>query len=67
MAEMEKTGKIAPGSRIDLGRVGLGVVVREGSALPDISTPEAVKAALIKAKHHRLHRSRSSAARRSSN
>jgi molybdate transport system substrate-binding protein len=49
MAEMEKTGKIVPGSRIDLGRVGLGVVVREGSALPDISTPEAVKAALIKA------------------
>jgi len=49
MAEMEKTGKIVPGSRIDLGRVGLGVVVREGSVLPDISTPEAVKAALIKA------------------
>ena len=32
MAELEKTGKIVPGSRIDLGRVGLGVVVREGSA-----------------------------------
>ena len=48
MAGMEKTGKIVPGSRIDLGRIGLGVVVREGSALPDISTPEAVKAALIR-------------------
>src|SRR5258706_293804 len=46
---MEKSGKIAPGSRIDLGRVGLGVVVREGTPAPDISTPEAVKAALIKA------------------
>ena len=28
----------------------MGVVVREGTPLPDISTPEAVKAALIKAK-----------------
>ena len=32
MAEMEKTGKIVPDSRIDFGRIGLGVVVREGSA-----------------------------------
>ena len=32
MAELEKTGKIAPDSRVDLGRVGLGVVVRDGSA-----------------------------------
>jgi len=50
MQEMEKSGKIAPGSRTDLGRVGLGVVVREGTSSPDISTPEAVKAALIKAR-----------------
>ena len=49
MQEMEQTGKIAAGSRVDLGRVGLGVVVREGTPLPDISTPEAVKQALIKA------------------
>ena len=50
MEEMEKSGKITPGSRIDLGRVGIGVVVREGAPLPDISTPEAVKAALLQAK-----------------
>jgi molybdate transport system substrate-binding protein len=49
MAEIEESGKIAPGSRIDLGRAGLGVVVREGTPSPDISTPEAVKAALMKA------------------
>src|SRR5690349_20567492 len=49
MAEMEDSGRIASGSRIDLGRVGLGVVVREGTPSPDISTPEAVKSALIKA------------------
>jgi molybdate transport system substrate-binding protein len=50
MAELEQTGKIAPGSRVDIGRVGLGVVVRAGGPLPDISTPEAVKQALLAAK-----------------
>ena len=50
MAELEKTEKIVAGSRIDIGRVGLGVVVRAGAPLPDVSTPEAVKQALINAK-----------------
>jgi molybdate transport system substrate-binding protein len=50
MADLEKTGKITPGSRIDLGRVGLGIVVRAGAPVPDVSTPAAVKAALLKAK-----------------
>ena len=43
LAELDSAGKIAAGSRIDLGRVGLGVVVREGTPSPDISTPEAVR------------------------
>jgi molybdate transport system substrate-binding protein len=50
LAELDNAGKIAAGSRIDLGRVDMGVVVREGTPAPDISSPEAVKAALIKAK-----------------
>lgn len=49
MAELERTGKITPGSRVDIGRVGLGIVVREGTPLPDVSTPDAVKQALTKA------------------
>jgi molybdate transport system substrate-binding protein len=49
MADLEKTGRIAPGSRIDLGRVGLGVVIRAGAPVPDVSTPDAVKQALLKA------------------
>src|SRR5260221_2695545 len=49
MADLEKTGRITPGSRIDLGRVGLGVVVRAGAPVPDVSTPDAVKQALLKA------------------
>ena len=50
MADLEKTGKITPGSRIELGRVGLGIVVRAGAPFPDVSTPDAVKALLLKAK-----------------
>jgi molybdate transport system substrate-binding protein len=49
MAEIEKTGKLTPGSRVDLGRIGMGIVIREGVSAPDLSTPEAVKQALIKA------------------
>ena len=49
MADLEKTGKIVQGSRTDLGRVGLGVVVRAGTPVPDVSTPDAVKQALLKA------------------
>ena len=50
MAEIEKTGKLMPGSRTDLGRVGMGVAVREGAPVPDVSTPEALKQLLINAK-----------------
>jgi molybdate transport system substrate-binding protein len=50
MGELENTGKITPGSRVDIGRLGLGVVVRDGAPVPNIATPEAVKQALIDAK-----------------
>jgi molybdate transport system substrate-binding protein len=49
MAELERAGKITPGSRVDIGRVGLDVVVRAGAPVPDVATPEAVKQALLKA------------------
>src|SRR3974390_1527405 len=35
MGELEKTGKLTPGSRADLGRVGIGVAVRDGASVPD--------------------------------
>jgi len=50
MAELEKTGKFLPNSRADLGRVGIGVAVREGAAVPDVATPESFKAALAAAR-----------------
>src|SRR5499426_1971581 len=50
MAELEKSEKMTPGSRADLGRVGIGVAVRDGASVPDLSTPEAFKQALIDAR-----------------
>src|SRR5713101_1297743 len=50
MGELEKTGKMTPGSRADLGRVGIGVTIRDGAIAPDVSTPEAFKKALIEAR-----------------
>lgn len=47
---LAKEGKIVPGSRADLARTGVGVVVKQGSPLPDISTVEAFKQTLIAAK-----------------
>ena len=41
-------GKLAAG-RANVGRVGLGVAVRAGAPVPDISTPDAVKASVLAA------------------
>ena len=46
----EKQGKVVPGSRVPLGKVGIGVAVNERAPAPDISTPEAFKQALLAAK-----------------
>jgi molybdate transport system substrate-binding protein len=40
----------ALGTRKELGRVGIGVAVREGAPKPDISTPDKLRAALLAAK-----------------
>jgi molybdate transport system substrate-binding protein len=49
LAELETAGRLAAGSRVELGRVGIGAVVRDGAALPDLSTPDALKRALLAA------------------
>jgi molybdate transport system substrate-binding protein len=42
--------QFASGPTINIARVGLGVAVRSGSPKPDISTPEALKQTLLKAR-----------------
>ena len=50
MDELEKTGGMIAGSRVDLGAIGVGVVLREGVTKADITTPEGFRQALIDAK-----------------
>jgi molybdate transport system substrate-binding protein len=50
LKELTAGGKIAAGSTANVASVGVGVVVKEGAAKPDISTVEAFKAALLAAK-----------------
>ena len=45
-----KEGKIAPGSRTDIGHVGIGIGIKAGAKKPEIGTPEAIKQTLLKAK-----------------
>ncbi len=45
-----KDGKVTPGTRTDLAKTGIGVVVKAGTPLPDISTVDAFKQSLLAAK-----------------
>jgi len=50
MAGHDKAGLLRAGSRIPLARVGIGVMVREGAPVPDVSTPDAFKRTLLAAR-----------------
>jgi molybdate transport system substrate-binding protein len=45
-----KEGKVATDSRANAARVGIGIGIRAGAVKPDVSTPEALKKALLNAK-----------------
>ncbi len=47
---LASNGKIVAGSRIDLAKVGMGVAVKEGAAVPDIASVESFKRMLLTAK-----------------
>ena len=50
MDEMTGAGLIAPASRTDVARSGIGVAVRAGAPRPDISSGEALKRAVLAAR-----------------
>jgi molybdate transport system substrate-binding protein len=47
--DLGKAGSVGIASARPLGRVGMGVAIKDGMPLPDIATPEAFKAALLAA------------------
>jgi len=47
---LDHAAGLRPGTRIDLARVGIGVVVRAGAPLPDISTADALRDTLLAAR-----------------
>src|SRR5260370_10464262 len=49
IAELTKTAKVLPEGQVPLGKVGVGVVVREGAPAPDIASTQALKKALLDA------------------
>ena len=47
--ELAKSGKVDGTARVPVGRVGVGVVIRDGGPKPDVSTTDAVKRAVLDA------------------
>jgi molybdate transport system substrate-binding protein len=48
--DLSSKGKFVAGSRTNLARVGIGVVVKDGTPRPDVSSVDAFKTALLAAK-----------------
>jgi molybdate transport system substrate-binding protein len=50
MAQMEQAGVLIACSRTDLGRTRTGICVRDAAPMPDISTPESFRQAMLTAR-----------------
>ena len=57
VAMLGGTGALRAGSAVDLARVGIGVVVRNGASAPDISNAAAIRKLLTRRALDRLSRS----------
>jgi molybdate transport system substrate-binding protein len=47
--ELVESGTVDRAARVSLGRVGVGVVIRDGAPKPDVSTTDALKRAVLDA------------------
>ena len=47
--DLAQSGKVDGTARVLLGRVGIGVVIRDGAPVPDVSTTDALKRAVLDA------------------
>ena len=50
VGDLTKEGKVAAGSQVNLARVGVGVMVKEGAPAPNVATVDAFKQAVLAAK-----------------
>ena len=50
LVQLITDGQVLANSRVELARSGIGMAVRAGAPKPDISTPDALKRALLQAK-----------------
>ena len=50
IADVERNGWSVSGSSASVGSVGVGIAVKEGNPVPDISSPEALRKTLLAAK-----------------
>jgi molybdate transport system substrate-binding protein len=50
MDTLQREGKIVPGTRMDLGKTGVGVFVRKGNPKPNIQSIDSFKRAMLAAK-----------------
>jgi len=50
LGELEKRGKVVPGTRVDLVRSSIAMAVKKGAPRPDISTVDALRRTMLAAK-----------------
>jgi molybdate transport system substrate-binding protein len=50
IAKADEQGQLAPGSIAEVGRTGVGIAVKQGAAVPDVSTPKKLRRAVLNCK-----------------